>query len=225
MTTRDLERQLKLSRNSIKRRLDRYYAKGIIDTRYGVNDELPQEIISMILDGSAPQPVKKDVPRKTKTPEKTVQVLNETARPEPEAPAPRVLDGTLFDNKLLALIAASLFVGADGASCGWIIFQAYNGHQGGELLQIIATVLFFFAGAGIGFTAIRFIIKYDGYNMQVWSLGFGLFQIAVHSSALGFFEQFWSVDVNLAIGEAFIVIGLMIATSAIAMSFRTKKVK
>lgn len=222
LTVFELEKKLGLSEKSLKRKLDRWYNQGKIKERYGLHDELPDDVSQMLIEGKRPAGKTAQVARKRLPKKRMNGSVNQSSERAEEKPS--VFSNTIFSNQAVALVAATLFIAADGMSCAWIAFQAFGD---GDLVavQMLSAIFFFAAGMAIGYVAIRFIISYDGYNMSQWSFGFGAFQFLVHCSALGVLEPVLGSDMNLLIGEFVIVLGIVISTAAVAMTFRTKKIK
>lgn len=120
----------------------------------------------------------------------------------------------LFDNRIIVLVAASILIASDALSFAWIAINTYS------QFKIIAGVMFAFVGMAVGYSAIKNIVSYDGWNGDSWAWGFALFQIALHLSAMQVFDEFGAN--SFFIGKIVISFGLALATAGLAVALRTK---
>jgi hypothetical protein len=229
MTTRQLAEQNNVQPASIARKLKRWHEKDILDTSYGLNDILPTDVIERILSDN------RATTTKTKT--TTRQVLTETVKeketvkPEPlpvpipvpppivETPTPiptpipepaKEMPG-IFNSKIGLYLAAFILISADGLSSAWIAYNSY------EKFPEIAALLFGLGGIAIGYSAIRVIVTYNGWNNDNFAYGFATFQLLMHFSAMGVFGEEWSYY----FGKIVISFALVIATGGTALAIKS----
>ena len=140
----------------------------------------------------------------------TTEIQPEPAKPAPPAPKKKTAPFRPFA-KPVAGIAAGILVSADALACAWIARHSYPDFRDA------ATLIFGLIGFAVGYSAIKNIISYKGWNGDAWAWGFGLFQLGLHLSAMQVFSEY-----SFYVGKIIISIGLPLAVGGLAVSLRNE---
>ena len=109
----------------------------------------------------------------------------------------------------LPVIFSAVLVSADSLAFAWI---AYNSYQS---FRVAAGAIFALIGFAVGYSAIKNIITYKGWNADAWGWGFGFFQLGLHLSAMQVIGPY-----SFLVGKVFISLGLPLAVAGLAISMR-----
>jgi hypothetical protein len=219
---KELARLEGITLRSFRRRIEKDYQKlkevNGGDFRFFSGDTLSKEVIEALLspealkkalNGSAPPP---EEPAPSGKPKKAAQG-SMAARPEVKKKV-RAKD----ISEALPRLAAFIIVLGDGVAAAYMVLKSYNE------LKIPAAILFFLIGAAVGYAAIRNIMKYEGIQEDAWAVGFAVWQIALHLSALGVFEGVpENTDLSFFIGKIVIAVGIGLATPGLAVTMKNQR--
>lgn len=131
--------------------------------------------------------------------------------PVPELQRDSYKAAMTFNSRVNVLFAIAVLMGTDAVSFGWIAWNAFPD------FPEIASVLFAGAGMAVGYSAIRNILSYRGWNSDSWLYGFALLQIGVHLCAMEVFSEYSYLAGKVLI-SALIPIGL----SGLSVSIRSE---
>lgn len=200
MTVKELSEKRGIKPASLSKTLSRNGFK------VGVNDLVNSKMLE-VLNGSKPVKVNGNAP---------VQINGTKSKLVPKDRKPKSSkrnDPTgLFSNHAVILAAASILIASDAMSFAWIAINTYIN------FKEIAGVIFALVGMAVGYSAIKNIISYKGWNGDAWAAGFGVFQIALHLCAMEVFTEY-----SFFIGKIVIATGIALATGGLAVSLKEAK--
>jgi len=203
-----------LKATSLTKKMFRWATEGEIEKAYGLNDILPEEVIEKIISGkeTAQKPILKPVKKPYLNPVLPLTLPANHFTLPTDVPTPQTEETkSLFEDKPTIHFAAFILIAADAISCAWIAWNTYQN------FQLIAAILFGLAGMAIGYSAIRVIVTYSGFNRKAYAWGFGIFQWGLHLCAMSTFGP----DYSFYVGKVMISCALPISTSAIAVALKT----
>jgi hypothetical protein len=209
MKTHELATTWGLSVRQTRRRIDS--KAHILFTNYGEfsynkNDELPPEVIKHLLQLWEPPADEKQVHKKPKV----VNGHNKKL----------TLPKSKGKGKALSIdwdiLFAVVIVLADGLSCAHLAANNF------PEMKLMAIMFWFSAGLGIGYSAVRMTITYQGHDSDSWLWGFGLFQVALHFSAFSIFDNFLGEGSSFYIGKLVMGIGLGLAMIGLGLILKQK---
>ncbi|MBX2927037.1 MAG: hypothetical protein KF852_04315 [Saprospiraceae bacterium] len=149
------------------------------------------------------------------SPALTIVKEKEATAPKPKpapTPAPQKRDATqLFRSNPVAIVGALILISADALSFSWIAFNTYHD------FQHAAAAIFALTGFAVGYSAIKNIITYKGWNADAWAWGFGIFQLCLHLCAMEVFGEY-----SFTAGKVIIAVGLPLAVGGLATSMKDK---
>lgn len=143
--------------------------------------------------------------------QRSISVVTDATAPRKAQKAPRI-STQIFQNHQVAILGAMVLISCDALSFGWIAWNAYHD------FQTAAAAIFALAGFAVGYSAIKNIITYTGWNGDGWAWGFGLFQLCLHLCAMEVFGPY-----SFTAGKVIIAAGLPLAVGGLATSMRDKK--
>jgi hypothetical protein len=180
---------------------------------FGLNDVLPEGVAErleqeIVTPGQAMRPAKALFPAPS-----VPEIRTAPKRPEPAKVAPsRPVDDIVFKNKAFLIGCAGILIGVDALSFAWIAWNTY------PTFHIAASVVFALAGMATGYSAIKNILSYKGWDGSAWAWGFGLFQLSLHLCAMEVLGE-WS----FFLGKIVISVGLPLATAGLATALKMDK--
>ena len=146
-------------------------------------------------------------------------------RPVAPRPAPKVevkaapikrepldVDAMIFKNRVLIVVFTTILISVDSLSFGWIAWNTYTSFPVG------AAAVFAVAGLAVGYSAVKNVVSYKGWNGDAWAWGFGLFQLALHLCAMEVLGE-----LSFFFGKIVISVGLPLATAGLATALKMDK--
>lgn len=182
---------------------------------FGISDPLPEPVseylISNIVKHGPPKPLKSD---NSGTAVKTEIVPDKkpALRVAAQVKVGRPADEIVFKNKAFLIACAAILIGVDSLSFAWIAWNTYPS------FREAAACVFALAGMATGYSAIKNILSYKGWNGDAWAWGFGLFQLCLHLCAMEVLGD-WS----FFLGKIVISVGLPLATAGLATALKMDK--
>lgn len=201
---------------TIKRRIEKLNGELVklnngVPFSFGFQDELPEAVSDYLLSNASitEAPASKNEPKVVPPVErKEVKVFHVHPKPKQDVP----VDDLIFKNKGLIILFAAILIGVDALSFAWIAVNTYPS------FGVIAAIVFAFAGMAVGYSAVKNILSYKGWNGDGWAWGFGLFQLSLHLCAMEVLGD-WS----FFLGKIVISVGLPLATAGLATALKMDK--
>lgn len=116
-----------------------------------------------------------------------------------------------FRSRKLAVFASMIIICSDALCFAWIAYNTYS------KFSLIAAIIFAPVGFAVGYSAIKNIVTYRGWNSDGWAWGFALFQILLHSCAMESLGQY-----SFPAGKVTMAVGITLSTAGLAVSMKTE---